>query len=97
MLKRGGRACVMLPNQYYYRYVVDKVIWKKDPTSYQSIERFASLAEWREMLDDNGFIVEKVYKYNKFNRSKFLVFLRSIVIPVQLSHHFVFICRKEMI
>ena len=60
-----------------------------------SIERFASLSEWTEMLDDNGFIVEKVYKYNKFNRNKLLVFLRSLMIPVQLSHHFVFICRKD--
>ncbi|MFH1753515.1 MAG: class I SAM-dependent methyltransferase [Candidatus Omnitrophota bacterium] len=95
VLKWGGKACIMLPNQHYYRHVINKVVWKKDPTSYQSIERFASLAEWREMLDDNGLIVEKVYKYNKFNRNKFLIFVRSLVIPVVLSHHFVFICRRD--
>jgi ubiquinone/menaquinone biosynthesis C-methylase UbiE len=96
VMKPDGKACIMLPNLYYYRHIINKVLWKKDPTSHQEIERFASLREWRDMIEEGGFKVEEVYKYNKFNRSRLSVFLRSITIPILLSHHFVFICRKDM-
>jgi ubiquinone/menaquinone biosynthesis C-methylase UbiE len=94
VLKPGGKACIMLPNLHYYRHVINKAFKNEEPTSYQEIERFASLDEWSGMLRDNGFEVEKVHKYNKFNRSKWLILLRSIVVPLKLSHHFVFICGK---
>lgn len=94
VIKRDGVACIMLPNLYYYRHIINKVLRKEDPTSYQAIERFASLGEWSKMLEDNGFKIKKVYKYNKFNRSRLLVLIRSIVVPLFLSHHFVFMCAK---
>jgi ubiquinone/menaquinone biosynthesis C-methylase UbiE len=94
VLKPDGAACIMLPNLYYYRHIINKTLKNEDPTSYQEIERFASLKEWSGFLEKNGFPITKVHKYNKFNRSKAMVFIRSLVIPAYLSHHFVFICGK---
>ncbi|MDB4349447.1 class I SAM-dependent methyltransferase [Omnitrophica bacterium] len=94
-IKPDGKVCIMLPNLYYYRHIINKLLWKKDPTSYQTIERFASLRGWAKMIRKNGFKIEKVYKYNKLNRNRLMVFIRSIIIPLYLSHHFVFICRKD--
>jgi ubiquinone/menaquinone biosynthesis C-methylase UbiE len=94
VMKRDGTACIMLPNLYYYRHLINKLLHGKEPTSYQEIERFASLGEWSSLIEANGFKIEKVRKYNKFNRPGFMVFLRSIIVPLGLSHHFVFICRK---
>ncbi len=94
VLKAGGRACIMLPNAHYYRHLINKALKKKEPTSYQEIERFAPLGEWSRLLEGNGFSVDKIYKYNKFNRSKWLILLRSLTVPLKLSHHFVFMVRK---
>jgi ubiquinone/menaquinone biosynthesis C-methylase UbiE len=95
VMKPDGRACIMLPNQYYYGYIIDRILWKKEPTSYQQIERFASLSEWKKMIEDNGFCVERMHKYNKFNRPKAMILFRSMTIPLALSHHIVFICRTS--
>ena len=91
----GGRACVMLPNIHYYRHVINKFLRKKEPTSYQTIERFATLGEWSKLLEDNRLRIIDVHKYNKFNRPKFMVLLRTLIIPTYLSHHFVFLCSKK--
>jgi len=95
VINKDGKACVMLPNLYYYRHIIDKLLSNKAPTSYQAIERFASLGRWTAFIEDNGFRIERVYKYNKFNRPKWFILLRSLVIPLRLSHHFVFICRRS--
>jgi len=93
-LKPEGEAAVMLPNLYYYRHIFDKFLKGKNPTSYQTIERFAKRTVWHDFLEQNGFKVKRIHKYNKFNRSKFEIWLRSVVVPLDLSHHFVFICKK---
>jgi len=97
VLKPAGLVCIMLPNLYYYRHIINKTLKNEDPTSYQEIERFASLKEWKQFLEKNGFVITRVHKYNKFNRSKAMVFIRSFLIPIYLSHHFVFMCRKGRI
>lgn len=95
VINKDGKVCIMLPNLYYYRHIIDKVLSNKAPTSYQIIERFASLSEWTRLIEDNGFKIERIHKYNKFNRSKWLIFLRSVFVPLRLSHHFVFICKRR--
>ena len=94
-LRPDGEAAVMLPNLYYYRYILDKIFKAKNPTSYQTIERFAKRRVWQDLLEKNGFKIDKIYKYNKFNRSRLMVWIRNIIIPLELSHHFVFICSKK--
>lgn len=95
VMKDDGRACLMLPNLYYYRNIINKLFHGKEPTSYQVIERFTSLKEWAKLIEDSGFKIDKIYKYNKFNRPKWLIFIRSIIIPLYFSHHFLFICSKK--
>ncbi|NQT06832.1 MAG: class I SAM-dependent methyltransferase [Candidatus Omnitrophica bacterium] len=95
VMKDGGRACIMVPNLLYYRYVINKFLYATEPTSYQAIERFAPLHEWAAFIEGEGLDVVKVHKYNKFNRPVWQVLFRSIVVPLKLSHHFVFICKKK--
>ena len=94
-LKPEGEAVVMLPNLYYYRHIMDKLFRGKNPTSYQAVERFAKRTVWQDLLEKNGFKVERVHKYNKFNRNRFMIWLRTITVPLDFSHHFVFICKKN--
>ena len=94
-LKPDGEAVIMLPNLYYYRHILDKIFKGKSPTSYQAVERFEKRKVWQDFLDKNGFQIISVHKYNKFNRKKLMVWIRSIIIPIDFSHHFVFICRKK--
>ena len=95
VMKEDGMACIMLPNLYYYRNVLDKLFMKKEPTSHQLIERFASLGEWSRFIENSGLSIQRVHKYNKFNRPALSRFLRSVFIPAGFSHHFAFICKKK--
>ena len=95
VIREGGKICIMLPNLYYYKHIINKVLHKREPTSYQSIERFASLQEWKRLIKEGGLKIDRIYKYNKFNRHKILIFIRALIIPLYFSHHFVFLCSKE--
>lgn len=94
-LKQDGRAALMLPNLYYYRYLLDRFFKGKEPTSYQLIERFAKRKVWQDLLERNGFKITRIHKYNKLNRSKLMVWIRNVLIPLDFSHHFVFILSKR--
>ena len=97
VLKTEGTLCIMLPNTYYYGYILDALRSGKGPTAHQEVERFAARKQWQKMLDDHGFMIARVYKYNKFNKNKVLIFFRKYLIPLNFSHHFVFICKKKEI
>ncbi len=95
VMKKDGRACMMVPNLYYYRHIINNFLRRRKPTSYQLIERFAPLREWKNLIEENGFRIERIHKYNKFNRPKPFVFIRALIIPLYFSHHFVFVCSKK--
>jgi len=109
VLKRNGRAAILLPNSYY---IVD-IIWHVWRTGYgpdhkQPLERFATYGEWRDLLIQGGLIVEKCLKYNFIipsttddflrhikNYRKLLLALIAPFIPFNLSYSFLFICKKS--
>lgn len=94
-LRADGKAAFMLPNLYYYKYLVSKFLGNKNFIPNKSMEKLAKRIVWQDILERNGFKIEKVHKYNKFNKSKFMIWMRRLFIPLDYSHHFVFICSKK--
>ena len=108
MLKPDGVAAIFLPNSYY---LVD-IIWKVWRTGYsmshhQVIERFATLNEWNRFIEENGFVVKAIYKYNHIfphtvadwqwywkHPKRIALTLVAPFVPRNLSYHFLYICQK---
>lgn len=109
VLKPEGRAALLLPNAYYLPDLVLKV-WLKGygPSHHQILERFASVNEWKDLIEQNGLKVSKIYKYNFilpqnrhdwnwfFQRPKRLIpALVGIFIPFNFSFSFLYICKPS--
>lgn len=98
VLKPNGKACVVLPNSYFMMDIL-RVCWQgRGPSHGQELERFATRADWVELLEKNGLDISRTYKYNKplpcsSISTLFYKFIRPII-PTNLSYHFVFICKK---
>jgi len=108
VLKENGKAALVLPNSYYWLDILWHVWRRGYPVSHrQAIERFATLGEWKDLIEQNGFKVTRVYKYNmcfprtledlrwyrRFPR-KVIYFLLSPITPLNLSYSFLFICQR---
>ena len=94
-LMAGGKAAFMLPNLYYYRYLVDKFLGPRGAVPRRTMEKLAKRKVWQGILERNGFKVEKIHKDSKFNRNKFMITMRDLLIPLDFSHQFIFICSKK--
>ena len=108
VLKPGGRAAILLPNSYYLGDIL-WLVWRtgRGPSHQQRLERFATLVEWRELLEAGGFRLERAYPYNfRFPRTradwrwyrryprKLLNLLLAPAVPFNLAYCFLFIVRK---
>ncbi len=107
VLAAGGLLALILPNSYYLLDIVWHVWRRGYPVSHrQEIERFGTIGEWRDLIEENGLRVEKVYKYNLcFPRTehdwrwylrsplKFAYPLTSPFVPLNLAYSFLYLCR----
>lgn len=110
VLKKNGTAAILLPNSYY---LLD-IFWKVWRTGYsinhhQIVERFATYNEWKDLLEDNGFHVQRGYKYNHLlprtvgdlkwywlHPKRIVLALVGPFIPKNLSYHFLYVCKKAV-
>lgn len=107
VLRSGGVAAILLPNSYYLADIIWHV-WRTGygPSHKQPLERFATYSEWRDLLEGEGFHVERSYKYNfVFPRSKedwrwyrqhprkFIYLAVAPLMPFHLSYSFLYVCR----
>ncbi len=81
----GGRVWVMLPNSYYSGDLWRVMRTGYGPDHHQPIERFGTVNEWRDLLEQNGLTVRRVIPYNRFKWWKRLL-------PGNLAYHFLFEC-----
>jgi SAM-dependent methyltransferase len=107
VVRDDGYIVLVLPNSYYLLDIIWHVWRNGYPVSHrQTIERFGTVNEWRDFIEENGLKVENIYKYNLcFPRSyhdwlwylrsplKFAYPLSSPFIPLNLSYSFLYICR----
>jgi SAM-dependent methyltransferase len=107
VLSADGLLALILPNSYYLLDIVWHVWRRGYPVSHrQEIERFGTIGEWRDLIEENGLHVERVHKYNLclprtphdwkwYIRSplKFAYPLTSPFVPLNLSYSFLYLCR----
>lgn len=106
VLKPGGRAALLLPNAYYLPDLILKV-WLKGygPSHHQIVERFASVNEWKDFIEQHGLKVRKIFKYNFFlpqtkrdwkwfiqHPKRLIPPLVGMLIPFNFSFSFLYIC-----
>jgi len=108
VLRNKGRAILLLPNSFWLGDIL-KVLWRgQHSQQWQIQERLLTKEEWRQLLERNGLIVEKVYGYNKYPQffqqgtlkiksiKKYIkTFLMKYLCPLNLSWQFVYVCRKD--
>ena len=86
---------VLLPNAFWYKDIASVWFLGKKKTRNQTHERFACHEEWKTTLESNGLRVFKTLKYNGIAKHNWKQRLKDILTPLQLSYHFLFICRKD--
>lgn len=110
VLHREGRACLFLPNTFFWIDLIWKV-WRTGygPSHTQVIERFAAKNEWRDLIQANGLKVYRIVKYNSvFPRSRddihwflthpkrLLSLVTSPITPTNFAYSFAFLCRRAV-
>jgi SAM-dependent methyltransferase len=85
VLRPEGEAWVLLPNSFYSGDLWRVIRTGYGPDHHQPVERFATLNEWRDLLEEGGLRVRGVRPYNRFKWWKRLL-------PRALAYHFLFRC-----
>lgn len=95
VVKSGGVVAVLLPNSYRLYEILH--VWRTGYASPQNqeLERFASVNEWRDLLQANGLRVIKTYAVNTFQTTWKWRLVRLIA-PFNLAQVFLYICAKSM-
>ena len=109
VLAPDGVACILLPNTYSLLGNVWSA-FRKGMTldDGQPLQRYGARREWEALLEDNGFVVERVVKYERewprswvdvrwyLGHPRPLVhLLLSPLIPLNLASCFVYLCSRE--
>lgn len=95
VVKEDGTVVIMVPNCYYYKFIWDVLRQGKAPAKHQEIETLYSFGEWKKLLEKSGLKIVKIFRHNKFNKSKIVIWFRNKTIPFYFSNHFVFLCKNN--
>ncbi len=87
VLAEGGRAVVMLPNAYYSGDLWRVIRTGRGPDHHQPLDRFATCAEWQDLLEAAGLRVASVHRWDKGKLWKRLF-------PFHLAYHFVYVVER---
>jgi SAM-dependent methyltransferase len=109
VLRRDGKACILLPNSFGLLWNITYV-WRTGDVcdDEQPIQRYATRQQWQRLLEANGLIVCELFPYHRAlprTRRDWLWYLRRPhkllasllvipLIPINLASMFVFICKK---
>lgn len=109
VLVPGGKACILLPNLYSILGTVYNALRHgRTVGDDQPLQRYAALGDWQDMLEQGGFVVEQVIKYEReWPRSTrdlkwYLYHPRLLIrlilapfIPLNWASCFVYMCSKR--
>lgn len=109
VLRRDGKACILLPNSFGLLWNISYV-WRTGDVcdDAQPIQRYATRKQWQRLLEANGLVVRQVFPYHRAlprSRRDWLWYLRRPhkllasllfipLIPLNLASMFVFVCQK---
>lgn len=94
VLKDEGLACIYVPNAYFLYHCWAAFRRGAGPSDGQEFERYASMLEWKKLIESNGLAVVEIHKDN--TPVVGLLGRLKPFIPTNLSYAFIFICRKNM-
>jgi SAM-dependent methyltransferase len=109
VLRWDGQALILVPNSYYLPDIVWRV-WRagRGPEHKQIVERFAACQDWRAFIESGGLAVERIRRFNfqwprsrddwgwyRANPRRLLGLVAAPFIPFNLSHSFMYLCRKD--
>jgi SAM-dependent methyltransferase len=86
--RKDGTAWVLLPNSFYSGDIWRVIRTGYGPDHHQIIDRFASVNEWRDLLESSGLTVQETTPYNRFKWWKRLL-------PRNLAYHFLYRARPS--
>lgn len=106
VLRPGGRIGLLVPNSYYLLDIIWHVWRRGYPVSHsQTIERFATAGQWRDLIRRSGLRIVRAHKYNLCFPQTFYDLrwyarhplklaspLAAPLTPFNLSYSFLFIC-----
>ena len=87
-----ARVFILVPKMFWYKDILSVGFSGNRKTRNQTQEKFASLGEWRELLEKINLKIVKTKKYNGIARSPFKQGLKDVLIPLKFSYHFLFVC-----
>lgn len=109
VLKKDGKACILLPNAFGLMGNI-KYVWQKGDIfdDGQPLQRYATLNAWIKLLETEGLRVEKTIGYGEVewprtrrdalwylgHPQKVVRYVLHLLTPINLSNHFVFICTR---
>ncbi len=87
ILRTDGTAWILLPNLFYSGAIWRSIRFGYGPDHHQPIDRFATVNEWRDLLEAGGLSVRRWWPYHKGKWWKRLL-------PRSLAWHFLFEARR---
>lgn len=90
--KKNARIFILVPNIFWYKDLLAVLFTGDRKSRNQTQERFASLGEWKDILEGGGLKVLKICKYNGIAKAPAKQWVKDAVIPLRFSYHFLFIC-----
>lgn len=111
VLKDNGTCCILVPNTFGLLWTITHA--RKTGEVFddlvQPLQRYASLEQWRRLLEANGLVVQRVVGYElpppetfdqvlAYIRRPRLYLLKWLLwpfVPITLASMFVFICKKR--
>lgn len=110
VLKPDGRACILLPNAFgLFGNVLYAMRHGDIFDDGQPLQRYGTRKAWERILQGAGLEINEVRGYGEVARPltpedrkwllsrprKIIRYMVSLMIPVNLSNHFIFICSKR--
>ena len=95
ILKPQGLILILVPNIFWYKDLLSVLLMGQRKVRNQTQERFMSLGEWKELLEDFGLSVPRILKYNGIAKSGLKQWFKDLLIPTRFSYHFVYLCQKK--
>ncbi|OGW83167.1 MAG: hypothetical protein A2Z83_05940 [Omnitrophica bacterium GWA2_52_8] len=95
VIRPGGRVFILVPNMFWYKDILAVLLSGDKRTRNQTHEKFATRRDWMQLIEASGLAILKTIKYNGIAKSALKQAVKDLVVPLNLSYHFLFVCTKK--
>ena len=94
VVREGGQLFLMVPNLFWYKDILSVLITGDIGYRNQQYEFFATVSKWKQIVSESGLKIENCWKYNGISKSPLKQWLKDRLIPLNVSYHIIFACRR---